>query len=85
MYDITRRGEMWPQAAYFETRQIEIEAELGLYGEREAAAQANLAALREADGLRRPVWFRRVGRQRRHLWRPRRYWASSARSGSVPA
>ena len=75
---ITRTGEMWPQATHFETRQIEIEAQLGLYGEREAAAQAMLVALREADGLPRPAWFRRVDRGRRHLWRRCPSFASSA-------
>ena len=66
MYDISSRGEI-----RFETRHIEIEAQLGLYGEREAAAQAMLVALREPDGLERPAWFTRASGQRRHLRRRR--------------
>jgi hypothetical protein len=37
---------MWPNVTQLETRQIELEAELRLYGEREALAQARLAAAR---------------------------------------
>ncbi len=54
---------MWPQVTQFETRQIEIEAELGLYGKREAAAQAALAVARETS-RQRSRWFRLVNRQR---------------------
>ena len=38
---------MWPNVTQLETRQIELEAELRLYGEREALAQARLAAARD--------------------------------------
>jgi hypothetical protein len=44
---------MWPKVIQFETRQMELEAELRLYGEREARAQSELAEARVAGSGRR--------------------------------
>ncbi len=55
---------MWPQVIQFDTRQMELEAQLGLYGEREAAAQKRLAAGRRSGRGQKDVWFRRRGRRR---------------------
>ena len=44
---------MWPHVIQFETKQM-VEAQLRLYGEREAAAQAALAAARGTNPRRRP-------------------------------
>ena len=55
---------MWPQVIQFETKQMEVEAQLRLYGEREAAAQAALTAARAIDRRRRPGRLSRLfGRQ----------------------
>ncbi len=49
---------MWPQVVQFETKQMELEAQLRLYGEREVAGQRALAGVRRAarspsDGIGR--------------------------------
>jgi hypothetical protein len=56
---------MWPNVTQFETRQIELEAKLRLYGEREALAQQRLAAARQTGVQPRSAWFRRLGLRRR--------------------
>lgn len=61
---------MWPQIIQFETRQIEAEAQLRLYGEREAAAQAELMEARVAAGTRRPGWRARLFGARHAAARP---------------
>ena len=50
---------MYPRTIQFETRQMEHEAELRLYGEDEATAQAALVASRSAGGKWERGWFRR--------------------------
>ena len=58
---------MWPNVTQFETRQIEFEAELRLYGERKALAQRRLATARQTGARPRSAWFRRLGLRRRLL------------------
>jgi hypothetical protein len=50
---------MYPPVIQFETRQMELEAQLGLYGEREALAQRSLEGSRTQRSWRR--------RLRRHV------------------
>jgi hypothetical protein len=43
---------MYPPVIQFETRQMELEAQLGLYGEREALAQRSLEGSRRQRSWR---------------------------------
>jgi hypothetical protein len=44
---------MYPPVIQFETRQMELEAQLGLYGEREALARRSLEGSRRQRSWRR--------------------------------
>jgi hypothetical protein len=53
-----RRIEMYPPVVQFETKQMELEALLGLYGEREALAQRALDTRRHRARRRRRLHLR---------------------------
>jgi hypothetical protein len=54
---------MYPPVIQFETKQMELEALLGLYGEREAHAQRALGNTRRRHKRRRPRLHLHAGRR----------------------